>query len=46
MSKESRQRRDVRKKPQMSLKEKRAKKHEKKHHKQEHLIDEQHPLEL
>lgn len=40
MSKESKHRREDRKKPTMSLKERRAKKHEKKSHKQEHRIDE------
>lgn len=39
MAKESRQRRDQRKKPAMSLKERRAKKHEKRLIKQEHQID-------
>jgi hypothetical protein len=34
MSKEQKHRKDERKKPQLSLKEKRAKKHEKKHPKQ------------
>lgn len=40
MAKESRQRRDQRKKPTLSLKERRAKKHEKRQGKQEHHIDE------
>lgn len=40
MSKESKHRREDRKKATMSLKERRAKKHEKKAHKQEHRIDE------
>lgn len=39
MSKESKHRRDERKKPQMTLKEKREKKHQKRQHKQEHLIE-------
>lgn len=38
MAKESKHRKDVRKKPSMTLKERRAKKHEKKLHKQEHQI--------
>lgn len=38
MAHESRSRRDQRKKPQMTLKERRAKKHEKKFHKDEHII--------
>lgn len=38
MAKESKHRRDERKKPTLSLKEKRAKKHEKKRHKEEHHI--------
>lgn len=41
MAKESRHRRDERKKPTMSLKERRAKKLEKKRQKYEHRIDEQ-----
>lgn len=40
MSKETKHRKDERKKPMLSLKEKRAKKHEKQHRKQEHLTDE------
>lgn len=40
MSKEFKHRRDEKKKPAMSLKERRAKKHEKKHLKIEHSIDE------
>lgn len=40
MAKESKHRREDRKKPQMTLKERRAKKHEKKMHKQQHFIDE------
>ena len=36
MAKESKHRKDVRKKPSMTLKERRAKKHEKRMHKQEH----------
>ncbi len=40
MSKESKHRREDRKKATMSLKERRAKKHEKKAQKQEHRIDE------
>lgn len=40
MSKESKHRKDVRKKPTMTLKERRAKKHEKHQPKPEHLIDE------
>lgn len=36
MAKESKHRREDRKKPQMTLKERRAKKHEKKFHKYEH----------
>lgn len=38
MSKETKQRRDERKKPQMSLKERRAKKHEKRQHRSEHNV--------
>jgi hypothetical protein len=38
MSRESKHRKDQRKKPSMTLKERRAKKHEKKQHKPEHLI--------
>ncbi len=38
MAKESKHRKDVRKKPTMTLKERRAKKHDKKHHKEEHEI--------
>jgi hypothetical protein len=40
MARESKHRKDQRKKPTMSLKERRAKKHEKKHHKPEHAIGE------
>ena len=40
MAKESKHRKDERKKPQLTLKERRAKKHEKKERKQEHFIDE------
>ncbi len=40
MSKESKHRREDRKKATMTLKERRAKKHEKKVHKNEHRIDE------
>ncbi len=40
MSKEIKHHRDEKKKPKMTLKEKRAKKHEKREHKHEHLIDE------
>lgn len=40
MSKESKHRKEDRKKASMTLKERRAKKHEKKMHKQEHRIDE------
>ncbi len=42
MSREVKHRKDQRKKPTMSLKERRAKKHEKKQHKteHEHLMDE------
>lgn len=43
MAKESKHRREDKKKPQMTLKERRAKKHEKKFHKEEHQIDQ--PLE-
>lgn len=39
MAKESKHRKDQRKKPLMTLKERRAKKHEKKQHKSEHLVD-------
>jgi len=39
MSKESKHRREERKKPQMTLKERRSKKHEKKHPKEEHQIE-------
>lgn len=39
MAKESRNRKEGKKKPLMSLKEKRAKKHEKKFHKEEHQIE-------
>jgi len=38
MSKESKHRRDARKKPSMTLKERRAKKQEKRQHRQEHGI--------
>ena len=40
MSKEQKHRKDERKKPTMTLKERRAKKHEKHIQKQEHLTDE------
>lgn len=40
MAKESKHRKEDKKKPQLSLKERRAKKHEKKQHKLEHHIDE------
>lgn len=43
MVKESKHHKDSKKKPLMSLKEKRAKKHEKKHPKDEHRIDAQIP---
>ena len=39
MAKESKQRRDQKKKPQLSLKERRAKKHEKKMQRNQHYID-------
>jgi uncharacterized membrane protein len=39
MTKESKHRREDKKKPQMTLKERRAKKHEKKYHKLDHQID-------
>lgn len=42
MSKEFKHRRDEKKKPQLTLKERRAKKHEKKAHKHEHMIDQPH----
>ena len=42
MAKESKHRKDSRKKPTLSLKEKRAKKHEKKQHRFEHAVDESH----
>ena len=38
MAKESKHRKDIRKKPSMTLKERRAKKHEKKMQKEEHHI--------
>lgn len=40
MAKESKHRKDERKKPSMTLKERRAKKHEKRLHKPEHRVDE------
>jgi len=40
MAKESKHRKDENKKPQMTLKERRAKKHGKKQYKTEHQIDE------
>lgn len=40
MAKEAKQRKEDKKKPQLSLKERRARKHEKKQHKLEHHIDE------
>lgn len=43
MAKESKHRKDERKKPTLSLKEKRARKHEKRMHKEEHRILEEHP---
>ena len=43
MAKESKHRKDVRKKPTMSLKERRIKKHEKRQQKHEHFIDTEHP---
>ena len=43
MSKDSKNRREERKKPSLSLKERRARKHEKKLHKQEHRIEERLP---
>ena len=39
MSKEFKNKRDEKKKPHLTLKEKRAKKHEKKFHKEEHVVD-------
>jgi hypothetical protein len=39
MAKEAKQRKDERKKPTMTLKERRQKKHEKKEHKSEHRFD-------
>ena len=45
MAKESKQRRDVRKKPTMTLKERRAKKHEKRQMRHEHQIDQTAPEE-
>lgn len=44
MSKEKHHSRNEKKKPSMSIKERRAKKHEKKQIKQSHLVDE-HPIE-
>jgi hypothetical protein len=44
MAKESKHRRDERKKPSMSLKERRAKKHEKKRMKHEHQISSEGPV--
>lgn len=44
MSKESKHRREERKKPQMTLKERRAKKHEKKLHKEAHIVDQNQEL--
>ncbi|MFI5344395.1 MAG: hypothetical protein ACHQUC_09270 [Chlamydiales bacterium] len=41
MAKESKHRRDERKKPSLSFKEKRARKHEKRHLKVEHRLGEQ-----
>lgn len=41
MAKEAKQRRDERKKPTLSLKERRAKKIEKRRQKQEHFVDDQ-----
>lgn len=44
MSKELKHRKDEKKKPQMTLKERRAKKHEKKAHKNVHIVDQ--PMEF
>jgi hypothetical protein len=44
MAKESKHRRDERKKPTLSLKERRAKKHEKKRMKSEHNISTEGPI--
>lgn len=41
MSKESKHRREDKKKPTMTLKERRAKKHEKRHPQQDHRIEDQ-----
>lgn len=46
MAKESRHRKDVKKKPTMTLKEKRAKKHEKARMREEHLREDIHREEL
>jgi hypothetical protein len=46
MAKESKQRKNEKKKPTMSLKERRAKKHEKKQSKFEHNVDIHEPHEL
>lgn len=42
MARESKHRKDQKKKPTLSLKERRAKKHEKKQHKDEHFIENPH----
>lgn len=44
MAKESKHRRDERKKPSLSLKERRAKKHEKKRMKNDHIISSEGPI--
>lgn len=44
MAKESKHRRDERKKPSLSLKERRAKKHEKKRMKNDHIISSEGPV--
>lgn len=46
MAKESKHRKDVKKKPLLTLKERRAKKHEKRQHKPEHEIGGEHMTEL
>jgi hypothetical protein len=45
MVRESKHRKDQRKKPLLSLKERRAKKHEKNQHKTAHHIEDQHLIE-
>lgn len=45
MSRETKPRREDKKKPHLSFKEKRAKKHEKRQHKEEHRVDMDHVLE-